>query len=154
VFHSPEVEMLLDQSEGLLDQSEVLLDQSDDVHEGEDHVPSPVADQVEEGRISEIDSIVTKKGDWLFNANDYLKYSTAEDWRVLNTDERVDRQTLITAATRTLIIFRTDPSRSPSTPPVPALKADCILQRTLIDTNGLFISVFNVYKGKLGEIIL
>jgi hypothetical protein len=51
--------------------------------------------KIEEGRISEIDSIVTKKGDWLFNAGDYLKYSTAEDWRVLNTNERVDRQTLI-----------------------------------------------------------
>lgn len=53
--------------------------------------------RVEEGRISEIDSMVTKKGDWLFNAGDYLKYSTMEDWRILNPDERVDRQTLIDA---------------------------------------------------------
>jgi hypothetical protein len=53
--------------------------------------------KVEAGKISEIDSLVTKKGDWLFNADDYLKYSKAEDWRVLNANERVDRQTLINA---------------------------------------------------------
>ena len=40
--------------------------------------------KVEEGKIVEIDSLVTKKSDWLFNAGDYLKYSKAEDWRVLN----------------------------------------------------------------------
>jgi hypothetical protein len=51
--------------------------------------------KIEEGKISEIDSLVTKKSDWLFNADDYLKYSKAEDWRVLNADERVDRQALI-----------------------------------------------------------
>ena len=53
--------------------------------------------KVEEGKIVEIDSLVTKKSDWLFNADDYLKYSKAEDWRVLNPNERVDRQTLINA---------------------------------------------------------
>jgi hypothetical protein len=51
--------------------------------------------KVEDGKISEIDSLVTKKGDWLFNADDYLKYSKAEDWRVLNENERVNRQSLI-----------------------------------------------------------
>ena len=53
--------------------------------------------KVEEGKISEIDSLVTKKGDWLFNADNYLKYSKAEDWRVLNANERMDRQALIKA---------------------------------------------------------
>jgi hypothetical protein len=53
--------------------------------------------KVEKGEIVEIDSLVTKKGDWLFNAGNYLKYSKAEDWRVLNANERVDRQTLINA---------------------------------------------------------
>jgi hypothetical protein len=51
--------------------------------------------KIEDGKISEIDSLVTKKGDWLFNADDYLKYSKAEDWRVLNANERIDRQALI-----------------------------------------------------------
>jgi hypothetical protein len=53
--------------------------------------------KVEDGKVSEIDSLVTKKGDWLFNAGDYLKYSKAEDWGVLNANERIDRQALIKA---------------------------------------------------------
>lgn len=53
--------------------------------------------KVENGRILEIDSLVTDEDDWLFNAENYLKYSTAEDWRILDPDERVDRQTLIAA---------------------------------------------------------
>jgi hypothetical protein len=52
---------------------------------------------VEDGKISEIDSMVTQKGDWLFNAEDYLKYSMAEDWHVLSAKERVDRQALLNA---------------------------------------------------------
>ena len=53
--------------------------------------------KVEDGKISEIDSLITQKGDWAFNADNYLKYSKAEDWRVLNANERVDRQALINA---------------------------------------------------------
>jgi hypothetical protein len=53
--------------------------------------------KVEDGKIAEIDSLVTRKGDWLFNADDYLKYSKAEDWRVLKDNERTDRATLIEA---------------------------------------------------------
>ena len=53
--------------------------------------------KVVEGKIAEIDSLVTRKGDWLFNADNYLKYSMAEDWRVLNAEERVDREALIKA---------------------------------------------------------
>jgi hypothetical protein len=51
--------------------------------------------KVENGKISEINSMVTKKDDWLFNADDYLKYSKAEDWHVLTANERMDRQALI-----------------------------------------------------------
>jgi hypothetical protein len=53
--------------------------------------------KVEGGKVSGIESLITKKGDWLFNADNYLKYSEAEDWRVLNAYERVDRQALINA---------------------------------------------------------
>jgi hypothetical protein len=53
--------------------------------------------KVEDGKIVEIDSLVTRKSDWLFNAADYLKYSKAEDWRVLNSGERIDRDALIKA---------------------------------------------------------
>ena len=52
---------------------------------------------VDKGKIIEIDSLVTDKDDWLFNAENYLKYSKAEDWPVLKLDERVSRQELIDA---------------------------------------------------------
>jgi hypothetical protein len=32
------------------------------------------------GKITRVDSLVTDKGDWLFNANAYLTYSKKEDW--------------------------------------------------------------------------
>ena len=51
--------------------------------------------KVEDAGISEISSLVTDKEDWFFNADNYLKYSTAEDWRILDPDARVDRQALI-----------------------------------------------------------
>ncbi|MBO9574541.1 MAG: hypothetical protein J7494_02270 [Sphingobium sp.] len=35
---------------------------------------------VHNGKIIRIDSLVTKKGDWLFNANSYLKYTAKENW--------------------------------------------------------------------------
>lgn len=53
---------------------------------------------VKAGAITEIDSLVTDEGDWLFNAADYLKYSSAEDWSILPIDDRVGRQQLIDAA--------------------------------------------------------
>jgi len=52
---------------------------------------------VKDGKVTEIDSLVTDKDDWLFNAEAYLKYSSAEDWPVLALDERVSRQDLIDA---------------------------------------------------------
>ena len=52
---------------------------------------------VKDGRISEIDSLASDKHDWLFNADNYLKYSSAEDWYLLPVDERVSRQDLIDA---------------------------------------------------------
>jgi hypothetical protein len=52
---------------------------------------------VKDGKVTQIDSLVTDQDDWLFNAQDYLKYSKAEDWPVLNVDDRVSRQDLIDA---------------------------------------------------------
>ena len=52
---------------------------------------------VKGGKVTEIDSLVTDQDDWLFNAQDYLKYSKAEDWSVLPVDARVSRQDLIDA---------------------------------------------------------
>jgi hypothetical protein len=53
--------------------------------------------KVQDGKISEIDSLVTDEGDWLFNAQNYLKYSSADDWGILPVDDRVGRQDLIDA---------------------------------------------------------
>ncbi|MBT2133082.1 hypothetical protein KK137_01940 [Croceibacterium sp. LX-88] len=33
-----------------------------------------------DGKVLRVDSLVTDKGDWLFNANAYLKYAKQEDW--------------------------------------------------------------------------
>ena len=52
---------------------------------------------VKDGKVTEIDSLITKEGDWLFNPQDYLKYSSADDWSVLPVDDRVSRQSLIDA---------------------------------------------------------
>jgi hypothetical protein len=52
---------------------------------------------VKDGQVTEIDSLVTQEGDWLFNGPDYLKYSSAEDWSILPIDDRVGRQALVDA---------------------------------------------------------
>jgi hypothetical protein len=54
--------------------------------------------QIEDNKISEIESLVADKDDWLFNAEDYLKYSSQEKWDILPAEERSDRQTLLNAA--------------------------------------------------------
>ncbi len=35
------------------------------------------------GKVIRVDSLVTKPGDWLFNANAYFKYTAAENWQPL-----------------------------------------------------------------------
>ena len=60
---------------------------------------------VDNSRIVAIDSLVTDKGDWLFNANAYLKYSRAEDWAAPKPDALVSMQELINAANSYLDLF-------------------------------------------------
>jgi hypothetical protein len=60
---------------------------------------------VDNRKITRIDSLVTDKGDWLFNANAYLKYSSAEDWTVPKGVERLTGQALINAANSYLDLF-------------------------------------------------
>ena len=50
------------------------------------------------GGISEIETLVTDQDDWLFNADNYLKYSKSEDWGVIPRESRDTRATLIAAA--------------------------------------------------------
>ncbi len=54
--------------------------------------------EVDDGRIRKIDSLVTDRDDWYFNADDYLEFSAMEDWPVLHPDERISREELINAA--------------------------------------------------------
>ncbi len=61
--------------------------------------------ELEEGKIAQIESIVTDEGDWLFNAANYLKYSKQEKWDILPRARRSDRQTLIRAADAYFDVF-------------------------------------------------
>jgi hypothetical protein len=60
---------------------------------------------VDNGKVTAIDSLVSDKGDWLFNANAYLKYSRAEDWKAPPLEARVSGQELINAANSYLDLF-------------------------------------------------
>jgi hypothetical protein len=60
---------------------------------------------VQDGKIAGIDSLVTKPGDWLFNAKNYLKFSSSEDWHPLTAGERIPKQHLIDAGNQYLDQF-------------------------------------------------
>ncbi len=54
--------------------------------------------KVAAGKITEIDAMVTDQGDWLFNADNYLKYSPQENWGAIPRETRDSRETLVAAA--------------------------------------------------------
>ena len=58
-----------------------------------------------DGRIIRVDSLVTDKGDWLFNATAYLKYSTKEDWGRLGDNQRTAPAEMIRGADAYLSSF-------------------------------------------------
>lgn len=60
---------------------------------------------VDDGKITGIDSLVSDKGDWLFNANAYLKYSSKEDWTAPRSGSHESMQELINAANSYLDLF-------------------------------------------------
>jgi hypothetical protein len=91
--------------------------------------------KVEDGKISEIDSLVTKKGDWLFNADNYLKYSKAEDWRVLNANERIDREALIKAGNSYFDHFSDKAVQVPFGKPCARLEGGMYTTRNFDDPN-------------------
>ncbi len=69
--------------------------------------------KVLDNRIAEIESLVTDKDDWLFNAENYLKYSSQEKWDILPVAQRSDRQTLINAANAYFDVFSDRSSKVP-----------------------------------------
>ncbi len=54
--------------------------------------------RVNHGLIAEIEILWTTTGYWLFNADNYLKYSSSEDWSVIPTAKRDTRAMLVAAA--------------------------------------------------------
>jgi hypothetical protein len=71
--------------------------------------------KVVDDKIAEIESLVSDKNDWLFNADNYLKYSSTEKWDTIPADKRTDRQTLIKVASDYFDIFQ-DYSAFPKVP--------------------------------------
>lgn len=57
------------------------------------------------GKILRVDSLVTHPGDWLFNANAYLHYSTAENWGDLPAADRTAPAEMIRGADAYLSSF-------------------------------------------------
>jgi len=68
--------------------------------------------KIEGSKISEVESLVTDHDDWLFNAANYLKYSSQEKWDILPASKRSDRQTLIKAANAYFDVFASPTSSS------------------------------------------
>jgi hypothetical protein len=54
--------------------------------------------RVNHDKIAEIESMVTQPGDWLFNADNYFKWSPGEDWGVIPEGQRDTRGALVAAA--------------------------------------------------------
>jgi len=61
--------------------------------------------RVNHDKIAEIEILWTTTGYWLFNADAYLKYSSAEDWGPIPAEERDSRGTLVAAANAYLDAF-------------------------------------------------
>jgi hypothetical protein len=61
--------------------------------------------RVNHDKIAEIEILWTTTGYWLFNADNYLKYSSAEDWGPIPAEERDSRDTLVAAANAYLDAF-------------------------------------------------
>jgi len=56
-------------------------------------------------RIAEIEILWTTTGYWLFNADNYLRYSSGEDWGPIAPEDRDSRATLVSAANAYLDAF-------------------------------------------------
>jgi hypothetical protein len=62
--------------------------------------------KVMNGKIIEIESLVSDEDDWLFDADNYLKYSSTEKWDIILPDKRSDREALIKVASDYFDIFQ------------------------------------------------
>ncbi len=62
--------------------------------------------KIVDDKIVEVESLASDEKDWLFNADNYLKYSSTEKWDILPPERRTDRQTLIKVASDYFDIFQ------------------------------------------------
>ena len=85
---------------------------------------------VDGGKITAIDSLVSHKGDWLFNANAYLKYSSKEDWRAPAAQGRSSMQDLINAGNSYLDLFSDKFVKTPWGRPCARLEGGAYTNRT------------------------
>ena len=85
---------------------------------------------VDGGRITAIDSLVSHKGDWLFNANAYLKYSSKEDWGAPAAQGRSSMQELINAGNSYLDLFSDKFVKTPWGRPCARLEGGAYTNRT------------------------
>jgi hypothetical protein len=58
-----------------------------------------------QGKVIRVDSLVTDKGDWLFNANAYQKYASAENWQPLTKYQHTSAGQMIAGANAYLDAF-------------------------------------------------
>jgi len=61
--------------------------------------------RVNHDKIAEVEVLWTTTGYWLFNADNYLKYSSAEDWGPIPAADRDSRGTIVAAANAYLDAF-------------------------------------------------
>lgn len=61
--------------------------------------------RINHDKIAEIESLVTQPGDWLFDADNYFKWSPKEDWGVIPAGQRASRDALVAAANAYLDAF-------------------------------------------------
>ena len=61
--------------------------------------------RVNHDRIAEVEILWTTTGYWLFDVENYLKYSSAEDWSPITAEDRDSRATLVHAANAYLDAF-------------------------------------------------
>jgi len=61
--------------------------------------------RINHDKIVEMESMVTQQGDWLFNADNYMKWSPNENWGVIPAGQRDSRDTLVAAANAYLDAF-------------------------------------------------
>jgi hypothetical protein len=90
--------------------------------------------RIKNEKITEITMIVTKDGDWFFNAAKYLKYAKTQNWSILPESERSTREKLIDAGNQYLDIFNGDDEGLPWGAPCYRIEGGMVTLKNDADT--------------------